>query len=74
MATKTPVKTFPSLERAIDVLDNASVKDHLNGAIEDIFNAEGVETMEDFKGSLETAAEQLRSALASIERMIARCA
>lgn len=76
MATKTAttIKPFASLNAALDALDNAEgLKNLIGGAAEDLDTATSVETMEDFKANLETAAQQLRSALANIEKMIGRC-
>ena len=72
MATKT-VQTFASLNAALDALDRTDIKSDISGALEDIETCESVETMADFKANLLCAAGQLKTALAAIEKLAARC-
>ena len=73
MATKN-IKPFANLMAALNALDNgADIKTDISGALDDIDTASSVETMEDFKANLLCAAGQIKSALAAIEKLIARC-
>ena len=73
MATKTTVKPFSSLNSAIDALNNTDIKSDIESAVNDLDTCDSVETMEDFKANLLCAAGQLKSALAMIEKLAARC-
>jgi hypothetical protein len=69
----TTVQPFANLNAALDALDHTDIKSDIGGALEDVETCESVETMADFKANLLCAAGQLKTALAAIEKLAARC-
>lgn len=64
--------TFADLESALNALDVQDLDDDLTSAIDDLHNAESVETLADFGASLRSAEEMLRNTLARISALRAR--